>query len=81
MLGAFFGMLLGTVAGLAISAIGIPMPPPPNANLGYLAQIRLDAFSVISAGAIGFIACVLGSISPASRASRLDIGEALRHGV
>jgi putative ABC transport system permease protein len=81
LLGAFFGMLLGTVAGLAISAIGIPMPPPPNANLGYLAQIRLDAFSVISAGAIGFIACVLGSISPASRASRLDIGEALRHGV
>ena len=81
LLGAFFGMLLGTVAGFAISAIGIPMPPPPNANLGYLAQIRLDAFSVISAGAIGFIACVLGSISPASRASRLDIGEALRHGV
>ena len=81
LLGAFFGMLLGTVAGLAISAIGIPMPPPPNANLGYSALIRLDALSVVSAGAIGFIACVLGSITPASRASRLDIGEALRHGV
>lgn len=80
-IGAFAGMVLGCLVALAISAVGIPMPPPPNANIGYSALIRLDAFSVVSAGATGFIACVIASIAPARRASKLDIGEALRHGV
>ena len=81
LLGAFLGTLLGSTAALAISAVGIPMPPPPNANIGYSALIRLDAISVAAAGSIGFIACVLASIIPARRASKLEIGEALRHGV
>ncbi len=81
LLGSSLGMLLGCLSGVAISAIGIPMPPPPNANLGYMALIRLDAISVLAAGTIGFLACVLAAFTPARRASRLDIGEALRHGV
>lgn len=80
-IGALTGMLLGSLMGLLISAIGIPMPPPPNANLGYTALIRLDTISVLSAGIIGFSACLLASLLPAHRASKLDIGEALRHGV
>ena len=80
-IGALAGMLLGSLMGLLISAIGIPMPPPPNANLGYTALIRLDTISVLSAGIIGFSACLLASLLPAHRASKLDIGEALRHGV
>jgi putative ABC transport system permease protein len=81
LLGALLGMLLGSATALAISAIGIPMPPPPNANLGYSALIRLDFLSVVAAGMIGFVACILASLIPARRVSRLDIGEALRHGV
>jgi putative ABC transport system permease protein len=81
LIGALAGMLLGCLMALAISSIGIPMPPPPNANLGYTALIRLDALTVLSAGAIGFTACLLASLLPAHRASKLDIGEALRHGV
>ncbi len=80
-LGSLFGMLLGCVAASAISAIGIPMPPPPNANLGYVALIRLDLFSVLSAGAIGFVAAVLATVQPARKAARLDIVDALRHGI
>jgi putative ABC transport system permease protein len=79
--GALLGMTLGCTAAFGISAIGIPMPPPPNANLGYIAQIRIVPSTVLLAGAIGFIATVAASILPAKRASKLSIVDALRHGV
>lgn len=80
-LGALLGMAIGCLAALAISAIGIPMPPPPNANLGYTALIRIVPESVLTAGAIGFIATILATVMPARRAARLDVVDALRHGV
>lgn len=79
--GAIIGMALGCLAALGISAIGIPMPPPPNANLGYTAMIRLVPSSVFIAGLIGFSAAVLATVMPAKRAAKLDIVDALRHGV
>ena len=79
--GSIFGVLLGCAAAQIISAIGIPMPPPPNANLGYTALIRIDLTALLTAGTIGFLACFLATLLPARRASTLDIGEALRHGV
>lgn len=81
LIGALLGMLLGVVAAFAISAIGIPMPPPPNANLGYTAVIRIDASSVLVAGAVGFIASCLAALLPARRAASMDVVEALRHGM
>ncbi len=81
LIGAILGMLLGCLAAMAISAIGIPMPPPPNANLGYTAVIRLDLMGVMAAGAVGFVASCLASLLPARRASRMDVVDALRHGV
>lgn len=79
--GAVLGIALGCLAALGISAIGIPMPPPPNANMGYTALIRLVPSSILIAGMIGFVAAVLATIIPARRAAGLDIVEALRHGV
>lgn len=79
--GAILGMTLGCIAALGISAIGIPMPPPPNANIGYIAQIRIVPSTVLFAGAIGFIATVVASTLPAKRASKLSIVDALRHGI
>lgn len=81
LLGALIGMAVGMAAALAISSVGIPMPPPPNSNVGYTAQIQLAPLSIATAGAIGFLACVLAAIIPARRASRLEIGEALRSGI
>ena len=81
LLGALLGMAVGCLAALGISAIGIPMPPPPNANLGYTALIRIVPETVFTAGAIGFAAAILATVMPARRASRLDVVDALRHGV
>jgi putative ABC transport system permease protein len=79
--GALLGMTFGCLAALSISAIGIPMPPPPNANLGYTALIRIIPSTVLIAGGIGFMATVLASIAPARRASKLSVVDALRHGI
>lgn len=80
-IGAGLGVALGGVAALAISAIGIPMPPPPNANLGYVAHIRLVPLDMLLAGGIGLVATSLAALLPARRASRMAVVDALRHGV
>jgi putative ABC transport system permease protein len=80
LIGALLGMTIGSLLALGISAIGIPMPPPPNANLGYTAEIRLVPWEVMSSGLIGLGATVLASIRPAKRVSKLDVVESLRHG-
>jgi len=79
--GALLGMALGMIAAWGISAIGIPMPPPPNANIGYTAYIRIAIDSVLIAGLIGWVATILASILPARRASKLSVVDALRHGL
>ena len=78
--GAGLGMVCGCVAGWIISAIGIPMPPPPNANIGYTAYIRLFPLDVTSAGAVGFVATCLAAVLPARRVSRMNVVDALRKG-
>ena len=81
LIGAIIGMIFGCIAAWTISAIGIEMPPPPNSNLGYMALIRLEPTSVLTSGAIGFCATFLASIFPAFRTAKLNIVDALRHGV
>lgn len=81
LIGALMGMTVGSLLAIAISAVGIPMPPPPNANLGYTAEIRLVPYEVLTSGLIGFVATFLASIRPAYRVSKLDVVEALRHGI
>ncbi|MBS1230955.1 MAG: transporter permease [Proteobacteria bacterium] len=78
--GAGMGMALGCAAAWMISAIGIPMPPPPNANVGYTAYIRLVPIEVLSAGAVGFVATCLAAVLPARRVSRMSVVDALRKG-
>ena len=78
--GATLGMALGCAAGWIISAIGIPMPPPPNANVGYTAYIRLVPAEVLSAGAVGLVATCLAAVLPARRVSRMPVVDALRKG-
>ena len=79
--GAAIGVVLGLILAWVITAVGIPMPPPPNANRGYTAQIRLLPITVLMAFAVGFLATVLAAPLPARRVSRIPIVDALRQNV
>ncbi len=79
------GALIGVAAGVALAwtltAIGIPMPPPPGSNTGYVAAIRIVGSALALAAAIGVLAAVLASLLPARRATRTGILQALRHNI
>lgn len=76
--GAVIGTMLGAGLAWVISAVGIPMPPPPNSNLGYMAHIRLAPSIAGGAFLVGVTATVLASLPAALRVSRLPVVEALR---
>jgi putative ABC transport system permease protein len=80
-IGAAIGALLGVLLALAISAVGIPMPPPPNANLGYIAHIRLVPAQIALAFAVGFAATVVASVFPAYQVTKIPVVDALRQNV
>lgn len=77
--GSTLGVVVGTALALGISAIGIPMPPPPNANIGYTAMIRVVPSVLAIAFAVGMVATVSAAIFPASRVARTPVADALRH--
>ena len=77
-LGALLGVFVGWAAAWGLSTLGIPMPPPPNSNLEYVARIRLYPSLVISAAGIGVFATVAACLIPAIRVARIPIAEALR---
>jgi putative ABC transport system permease protein len=62
LMGSTIGLGLGVVCSFIISAIGIPMPPPPNANLGYTAQIQIVPSTLLLSFFIGFVASFLAAL-------------------
>lgn len=76
-LGATLGVVLGVLTAIAVSAVGIPMPPPPNSNLGYVAQIQLVPSMIAGDLVIGIAAAMLAVVLPAARVSRIPIVNAL----
>ena len=79
--GATAGVLLGVLLAWGISAIGIPMPPPPNSNAGYTAYIRIVPNVLVVSFFIGLIATVLSSLMAARGAARVSVVEALRQNI
>lgn len=80
-IGSVLGVALGVALALAISSVGIPMPPPPNANLGYTARIQIIPWSLLTSFGVGFSATVLAAILPARRVCRTPVVEALRQNI
>jgi putative ABC transport system permease protein len=77
LLGSGAGVLLGILIALAISAIGIPMPPMPNTNSGYTAAIHVVPGEIEMSFVVGLLATFIAAILPAWRASRTPVVDAL----
>ena len=76
--GALVGVAIGAVLAIAISWIGIPMPPPPGRDTGYRAEIMLSAPVILNAVALAIISAAVAGAYPAWKASRMPIVDALR---
>ena len=78
LVGGGLGVVIGCVLALAISAVGIPLPPPPGMEQGFSGEIRLTFGIVARALAIAVASAFVSSLYPAWRASRMNIVDALR---
>jgi putative ABC transport system permease protein len=78
LVGASLGVIVGYGLAELISAIGIPMPPPPGMEEGYTGKIRITPNVMVTAFLIPFITTALAGLYPAWKASRLQIINALR---
>lgn len=79
--GAGAGVALGAILAWTISFVGIPMPPPPNADVGYTAHIRMTPSVVVTAFLVGLFATLVAAMPPALRAMRMPVAEQLRYNV
>lgn len=79
--GCAVGVVLGVALAEAISAVGIPMPPPPNMSGGYTAVIRVVPSAVLTSVVIGYVATLAAALFAARRVNRLPIVDALRFNV
>ena len=79
--GGVLGTVLGTLTALAISAIGIPMPPMPNTDIAYTARIEVVPIELAFAFTIALFASIIATIGPARKVSRLPIVDALARNI
>lgn len=80
-IGSLAGVIIGSLLALGISAVGIPMPPPPNADMGYVSKVLVVPEVLLLAFATGIAAAFFASLLPARKVSRMHIADALRQGV
>ena len=77
--GGLLGLLTGVTAAAIISAIGIPMPPPPGMAHGYTGEILVTWRIAFEAFLLAVGTTLVASMYPAWTASRKQIVDALRH--
>lgn len=78
LIGSAAGILLGIGAAEIISAIGVPMPPPPGRTVDYYGAVLVTGPIMLSAFCVSFGTTLLAALYPARKASRLVIVDALR---
>ena len=77
--GAICGLAIGAVLAVVISAVGIPMPPPPGMSHGFTGGVLLTTALAFGAVAIAVGTTLAACVYPARKAARLPIVDALRH--
>jgi len=77
-IGGTIGAVVGWALSLVISAIGIPMPPPPGMDVAFDAEILVTGSLAANGFLLAVIAATLATFYPAWKASRLQIVDALR---
>jgi len=77
--GAVIGLAIGLGLAALISAVGIPMPPPPGMDRALVGQIRITPGLAIDSMLLAVVTTLIASVYPAWKASRLSIVDALRH--
>jgi len=78
-IGGLSGVAIGTVLAIGISAVGIPMPPPPGMETGYTGEVLLTGPLVAGTLLLAVLTTLLGSLYPAWKASNMKIVDALRY--
>ena len=78
-LGGVAGLVIGFLLAQLISAVGIPMPPPPGMARGYTGGIVVTGALARDAVVLAIVTALLASLYPAWKASRMPIVDALRH--
>lgn len=77
--GGLIGLVLGFALAALISAIGIPMPPPPGMAHGFIGEILITPRLAAESFILAVVTTLAASVVPAWKASRLVIVDALRH--
>jgi putative ABC transport system permease protein len=77
-IGAVAGVVLGAVACLAISSLGIEMPPPPGHSQGYVAAVHIVPSAFAAAAAIAISSALVAAIGPSLRSIRREVTDVLR---
>lgn len=78
LIGGALGVVGAVIVGQIIQRTGVPMPPPPNSELAYVAYVRVTGLALGGAFAVGFAATILAACIPAWRVSVVQVAEALR---
>lgn len=78
-IGGAAGALAAWIIGLAISAIGIPMPAAPGMASTYRAEVMITWPLTLHAFILATLTALAASVYPAWKASRMRIVDALRH--
>jgi len=78
--GGAVGVLAGSMLGMVVSKVGIPMPPPPGMTHGYVGGIVVSWSLILDALILAVITTLAASLFPAWRAGRMSIVDALRYG-
>ena len=79
LIGGALGLALGMLLALLVSAIGIPMPPPPGMARSFVGEVRVTWPLAFDAVVLALLTTLVAGIYPAWKASRMQIVDALRH--